>query len=107
MRKISGSVPEPALRSGKPALDAVVQRARAREVRQQILHLIREHPPALEEDVFRVGRRERNRDELHLRLLRRTRSLLIVAAPASGHDVGPDVDAALTEGPDVIARELA
>ncbi len=55
--------------SGKPALDSVVQRARAGEMRQQILHLIRKHAPSLEEDVFSVGRRKGHGDQLHLGLL--------------------------------------
>src|SRR6185312_16997266 len=119
MRKIKVSGPGPWTRAGRgrmprsgasstePALDAVVQRARAREVRQQILHLIREHTPALEEDVLRVSRGERHGDELHLRLLRRARGLLVIAAAACSHDIGPDVEAALAERPDVVARELA
>src|SRR5690606_6657465 len=48
-----------------------VQRARAREMRQQVLHLVREHPPALQVDVLGVGRRERHRDQLEAGLLRR------------------------------------
>src|SRR6185437_4137809 len=119
MRKIKVSGPGPWTRAGRgrmprsgasstePALDAVVQRARAREVRQQILHLIREHAPAFEEDVLRVGRGERHRDQLHLRLLRCARRLLVIATAACGHDVGPDVEATLTERPDVVAGELA
>src|SRR5438445_1941183 len=51
--------------SGQPALDPVVQRARAREVREQVLHLVRKHAPALEEDVRseerRVGKECRSR----------------------------------------------
>ena len=35
------------------------------------MELIREHAPAFQEDVLGVGRRERDRDQLHLRLLGR------------------------------------
>ena len=80
----------------QPALNPIVQRARAREMRDEIFHLVGEHPPALEEDVFRVGGREGHRDQLHARLLGRARGLLVVAAPAGRHDVGPDVLAALS-----------
>src|SRR5579864_6171308 len=93
--------------SRKPALDAIVQRTRAREMRHEIFHLVGEHAAALEEDILRVGWRERHRNQLHARLLRRARGLLVVAAAAGRHHVGPDVHAALTEGPDVIARQLA
>src|SRR5258708_9382268 len=88
IRKING----PSL---EPALDASVQRARTWEVREQIFHLVREHPPPLEENIFRIGRRERHGDELHLRLLGRARGLLVVAPPAGPYDIGPDVDAPL------------
>ena len=47
-------------RSHRPALHALVQRARAREVRDQIFHLIRQHAAALQENVLRIGRRERH-----------------------------------------------
>src|ERR1700728_1490864 len=95
------------INSGQPALDAVVQRARAREVCQQVFHLIREHAPALEEDVLRVCPGEGHGDQLHLRLLGRARGFLIVAAAAGRHHVHPVVGAALAEGADVIARQLA
>ena len=39
-----------------------VQRTGAREMRQQVFHLVGEHAPALEVDVLGVGRLERHRD---------------------------------------------
>src|SRR5579872_169924 len=92
--------------SSQPALDAVVQWARPREMREQILHLVRQYAPPLEEDVFRVGRSEGHCDELHLGLLGRARSFLVIAAAAGRHNVGPDVHAALAERTNVIARQL-
>src|SRR5256885_6471063 len=76
-------------------------------MRHQVFHLVGEHAPSLEEDVFRIGRRERHRDQLHARLLGGARGLLVVAAAAGRHHVGPQVRAALAEGADVIARQLA
>ena len=78
---------ESGCRSHRPALHAFVQRARARKMSDQIFHLIREHAPALEEDVFRIGRREWHRQQLHARLLRRARRLGVVAAAAGRYDV--------------------
>ena len=78
-----------------------------REMRAQIFHLVREHAPALEEDVLGIGRCERHGDELHLRLLGRARRLQVVAAAAGRDDVRPHVATTLAEGPDVIARQLA
>ncbi len=40
-------------------------------MRQQILHLVGQYAPPLEEDVLRVGRGEGHRDQLHLRLFGR------------------------------------
>src|SRR5215470_8683192 len=91
----------------QPALDPVVQRARAREMRDQIFHLIGEYAATLEEDVFRVSGRERHCDQLHARLLRGARGLLVVAAAAGRYDVRPQISAPLAEGTDVIARQLA
>src|SRR6266403_2387974 len=101
IRKINGGL------SLEPALDASVQRARTWEVREQIFHLVREHTPPLEENIFRIGRREGDGDELHLRLLRCPRGLLVVAPAAGRYDIGPDVHAPLAERPDVISRQLA
>src|ERR1700716_4143414 len=84
IRKINGSL------SREPALDAIVQWARTWEVREQILHLVREHPPPLEENIFRISGRERHGDELHLRLLGRSRGLLVVAPADGRYDIGPD-----------------
>ncbi len=79
----------------------------AREVRQQVFHLVGEHAPALEEYVLGIGRRERDRDQLHAGLLGRARRLQVVAAAAGRDHVRPDILAALAEWPDVVARELA
>ena len=76
---------------GERVAQARVQRARAREVRQQVLHLIREHAAALQIDVLGIRRRERHGDELEPRLFRRAAALVVVAAAAGRHDVGPDV----------------
>ena len=75
-------------------------------MREQVFHLVRQNPPRLQVDVFRVGGRERHRDELDPRLLRRAPALEIVAAPARRHHVGPHVAAALAEGRDVIPGQV-
>src|SRR5882724_5700818 len=93
--------------SRQPTLDAVVQGTRTGEVSEQVLHLVREHTPPLEENIFRIGGREWHGNELHLRLLGRSRGLLIVTPAAGRYDIGPDVDATLAEWPDVIPRQLA
>ena len=41
----------------------------------QIFHLVGEHAPAFEENIFRIGRRERLRDQLHLGVLGRAGGL--------------------------------
>ena len=48
-----------------------MQWAAAREVREQVLHLVREHATTLQVDVFRVRRRERHGHELEPRFFRR------------------------------------
>ena len=83
-----------------------MQRTAAREVREQVLHLVGQHAPSLQEDVFGVGGRERHGDELHLRLLRRARGLGVVAAAAGRDHVVPGVLAALAERTHVVARQL-
>src|SRR5690606_11755426 len=82
---------------GKPAGQPGVQRARARDVREQVLHLVGEHPPALEVDVFGVSRGERYGDELQAGLFRRSSTLVVVAAAAGGGDVVPGVATATGE----------
>ena len=77
------------------------------KVSDQIFHLIREHAPALQEDVLRIGRRERHGQELHAGLLRRARCLGIVAAAAGRHHVAPGVLAAAAERRDMVARQEA
>src|ERR1700749_572329 len=85
----------------------VVKRTRAWEMSEQILHLVGEHAPPLEENILGIGRRERNGQQLHLRLLGRERGLLIVTTATGGYDIGPNIDAALAERPDVIPRQFA
>ncbi len=84
-----------------------MQGTRAREVRDQVGHLVEQHTAALEEDVLRIGRRERHRQQVHPGLFGRARGLQVVAAPAGRDHVGPAVAPALAEGPHVVARQLA
>src|SRR5690554_2206835 len=66
-------------------LQALVQRTRAREMREQILHLVGQHAAALQIDVFRVRRREGHGDQLQTSLFGRAPSFQIVATTAGGH----------------------
>ena len=95
------------LRRRRLSRQPLVQRARAREVREQVLHLVGEHAPALEVDVLGVARRERDGDQLQLRLLGRAPGLEVVAAAAGGDHVVPGIAPAARQRRDVIARQLA
>jgi len=53
-----------------------------------------------------MGRHEGNGQKLHARLLRRPTRFMIVAALASRHHIAPKVEASLTEGFDMITREV-
>ena len=76
-------------------------------MRQQVLHLVGQHAPALQVDVLRVARRERHGDQLQLGLLGRAPGLEVVAAPAGRDDVVPGVLPAPRNRRDVVARKLA
>src|SRR5690606_23177501 len=88
-------------------LQALVQRTGAREMRQQVLHLVGQHAAALQINVLRIRRGERHGDQLQAGLFGRAPSLQIVAATAGGHDVRPRVPTALAQRTDVVARQLA
>ena len=64
------------------------------------IHLVGQHPPALQIDVFGVIGRERNRQQLHPSLFRRFAALGVVTGFASRDDIVPVIATALH---DVIA----
>ena len=84
-----------------------MKRTGPREMRPKELHLISQDAATLEEDVFRVIRRERDGQQLHARLFRRAARLVVVAALAGGDHVVPVVAAAAAQGSDMLAGELA
>ena len=84
-----------------------MQRAGARNVRKQVLHLVGKDSATLEINIFGIRRRKRHRDQLHGRLLRRPATLVVVAAPAGGGDIVPDITATVRQRRDVIASQVA
>ena len=84
-----------------------VEWAGARNVGEEILHLVGEDASAFKVDVFRVGRYERYGDELHRRLFGRAPTFEIVAATAGRCDITPSVSSALRNRRDVITRKVA
>ena len=83
-----------------------MQRARPRNMRQQILHLVRKYSTALEINVLGVVRCERNRYELHRSLLWRSATLIVVATATGRRDVGPGISTAARHGRNVVARQI-
>ena len=75
-------------------------------MREQEFHLIGQNAPALEINIFRIGRCKGHCDQLHAGLFRRLASLMVIAAPASCDDIGPSVHAALAQRPDMITRQF-
>ena len=86
----------------EPARNAIVQRAAARKVGQQILHLVGQYAPALQENVLGVSRGERYRDQLHFGLFGRAPGFFVVAATAGRDHVGPRIDPTLAERSNMI-----
>ena len=67
-------------------------------MRAQKIHLIGQHPLALQINVFGVVGRERNRQQLHPGLLGSLAALAVIAGLAGGDDVVPVIGAALDDG---------
>lgn len=84
-----------------------MQWTRTRDVREQILHLVGKHAPALEINVLGIGWSERYGYQLHGRLFRCAAALVIVATPARGRDIVPGIATASREWRDVIASQVA
>lgn len=76
------------------------------KVRFQKLHLVAQDSPALEVDIFRMGRHERNGQKLHPSLFWRPARFVIVAALAGGHHISPEIESPLTEWLDMIPRKI-
>ena len=91
---------------GQVILEPGMQWTGARDVREQVLHLVGEYPPPLEVDVLGIVRRKRNGNELHGSLLRRPAAFVVIAAPAGGRDVVPDIEPALRQRRNVVARQI-
>ena len=70
-------------------------------------HLVREHAPALQIDVFRVCGCERYGEQRESGLLRRAAGLLVVAALAGGDHVVPGVLPASRQRADVVTGQRA
>ena len=79
-----------------------MQRALAWKVRLEKFHLVTEYAPPLQVDVFGVGGRKGNGQQLYARLLGGSAGLVVVAALAGGDDIAPKIDPALTEWFDMI-----
>ena len=86
--------------------DPAQQRAGAREVAAQELHLVCQDVAPHQEDVLGMGRGEGDGQELHPRRLRGAPGLVVVAAHAGGDHVVPTVAAAQAQGPDVVAGQV-
>ena len=68
----------------------------------QKFHLVGQDSPALQINVFGVGRGERHRQQFHAGLLGGAAGLVVVAAHARGYHVVPVVGAALAERGNVV-----
>jgi len=88
--------------TGQPRM----QWTRARDMREQILHLIRQNAAPLEVYVLGVGRRERHGDQLQCCLLWRTATLEVIAASACRRNIVPGVRAAVGNWRNVVARQI-
>ena len=75
-------------------------------MRQQEIHLVSQNLPALQVDVFRMGRGERNGQQLDSSLFWGAAGLEVVTPLAGGHHVGPPVLSAMAQRFDVIPGEL-
>ena len=78
----------------------------ARDVGEQVLHLVGENPPSFQVDVLGIVRRKRNGNQLHHGLFRRPAAFMVVASPACGRNVVPDVEPALGQGRNVVTRQV-
>ena len=85
---------------------AVSKRAASWEMRAQKVHLIRQNTLALKIDIFCMGRRERDRQQLHTRLFRRTSSLVIVTTLAGCYHVLPQILSAVRNWCDVVTGQF-
>ena len=72
----------------------------------QEIHLVSNDVSVLQKNVFGVIRGEWNRQQTHVGLQRGAVGLVVVAAFAGSHDVGPDIFATLRYRRDVITRQL-
>ena len=75
-------------------------------MREEELHLIGKNPSALEIDVLRISWRKRNRNQLHPGLLRCIATLVVIAPPAGRDNILPSICSTLTQGSNVIARQI-
>lgn len=87
--------------------DPLVQRAFAREVRLQELHLIAEDATTLQVDVLGMGRREGNGQQLDTCLLRGAACLVVIATLARCDDIVPRILTALAQRGNVVPRQGA
>jgi hypothetical protein len=83
-----------------------MQGALAGKMGLEKLHLIAQHPAALQIHIFSMGGCKRYRQQLHASLLRRPTRLVVVTALARGHHIAPGILTALTYRLNVITREI-
>jgi len=92
--------------SGKLSGEPCVQGTAAREVGQQILHLISKYTATFKENVFGIGWPKWNRQQLGTGLFGCASCLVIITTATGCHHVGPDISPTLADGLDVVAGEL-
>ena len=85
---------------------SVSQWTAAREMRAQKIHLLGQHTLAFEVDIFRVCRCKGDREQFHIRLLRRSTSLMIIATFTGCYDVLPEIFPTVGDGRDVVSGQI-
>ena len=67
-------------------------------MRQQKLHLVGQYAATRQVDVLGMRRHKGHREQLHSRLFRQTVTFVVITPLAGGHDILPNIPAALTQG---------
>ena len=91
---------------GEMVAETCVQRARSRNVRQQVLHLVGEDSPPFQIDVLGIVGRKRNCNQLHSGLLGCSPTLEVIAAPAGRRNIVPAIAPASRYRRNVIAGQV-
>ena len=67
-------------------------------MRQEKLHLVSQDTTARQVDVLGMRRYKGHREQLHSGLFRQTVTFVVITPLAGGHDILPNISAALAQG---------